>query len=49
MTYNTLDVLGPLVDDVTISVSLHETTRGGANSATHVGDEEATKQAVRSS
>lgn len=38
----TLDVLGPLVDDVKIGISLNKTTGAGANGRTHVRDEEST-------
>ena len=37
-----LGVLRPLVENVTLGVSLNETAGGGADSTAHVGDEEAT-------
>lgn len=37
-----LYIFGPLVDNVVVGVSLHETARAGANGGTHVGDEETT-------
>jgi hypothetical protein len=39
-TYSALNILRPLVDDVTTSVSLNKSTRRSANSTAHVSDEE---------
>lgn len=38
----TFDILGPLVDDVKVRISLNETAGGGTHSRTHVGDKKAT-------
>lgn len=38
----TLDILGPLVDDVATGISLNKTARSSANGTAHVGDEETT-------
>lgn len=37
-----IDILGPLVDDVEVRVSLDETAGGGSDSRAHVGDVEPT-------
>jgi len=38
-----LDILGPLVDDVEVGISLDETAGRSTDGTTHVGDEETTE------
>lgn len=41
-THSAVDILGPLVDNVTVGIGLDKAARGGTQGTSHVGDQEAT-------